>query len=95
MRFWQVFEAQQRIPAQSIFGLSLPNWKTEPREAEDGLKLHLDGTYPDYAHVYINFVGTCIAEINGKSQISGSPQQVEDKLRDMGIIKYAGYDDTH
>lgn len=94
MRFWQVFESP-RIPAQSIFGLSLPNWKTEPREAESGLKLHLDGTYPDYAHVYINYAGTCVAEINNRMEITGSFAQVEDKLRDMGIIKYAGYDDTH
>jgi hypothetical protein len=94
MRFWQVFESQQRIPAQSIFGLSLPNWKSEPREAEDGLKLHLDGDNGDSAYVYISGSGECVCEVNNQFQIIGAMDEIEDKLRDMGIMKYVGYDDT-
>ena len=94
MRFWQVFEGYRSTPTK-VFGQTVPNWKTDFRDAEDGLKLHLDGPN-NYALVYINFVGTLMCEIDNKGQFSvRTPAELEDKLRDLGIIRYAGYDDTH
>jgi hypothetical protein len=96
MRFWQVFEAYRPSPPQKVFGHPLPNWKTDMRDAEAGLKLHLDGNYPDYAHVYINFAGTIMCDVNNSYQVTArTTAELEDKLRDLGIIRYCGYDDTH
>lgn len=94
MRFWQVFESRRMVPAQSVFGLSLPNWKSDSREAESRLRLQLDGEYPNYAMVYINMVGTVMADINGEYSISArTPAEMEDKLSELGTIKYSGYVD--
>ena len=96
MRFWQVFEAYRPSPPQKVFGHSVPNWRVDRQDAEDGLKLHIDGTYPDYALIYINVAGTLICEVSNSYQISArTTVELEDKLRGLGITRYCGYDDTH
>jgi hypothetical protein len=95
MRFWQVFEARRPIPPRKVFGHTIPDWKADWRDAESGLKLHLQGP-SDYALVYLNFAGTIMCDVNNSYQVTArNTAELEDKLRDLGIIRYCGYDNTH